>query len=256
MKVLRPVCVLAVTVTTMALARADDARPIAVTIEGQQFAIRDGAIVESSRTKLAQHTEVPSGAGLSLTVDLDRPAFVYVLDFRASGGADLLYPTGDDAAGARKHHDIPSEKHVVLQLDDSVGPELLYVIVSAAPLATADADLAKLVADIAKLPDGQVFPVAYPVVANDPASAPPIRAPVKGAKPALATRAIPPCAPLAIADHTLLTAKGRCDSAKHATILLTAKGVHRTKLASGSLVEARTNDHGVGAFAIALEHVP
>jgi hypothetical protein len=248
--------VLAVTAAGLAIARADGARPIAVTVEGQQFAIRASAIVESSRAKLVQHAQVPSGTGLSLTVDLDRPAFVYVLDFHPDGGADLLYPAGGDAAGARNHHDIPSEKDVVLQLDARTGPELLYVIVSETPLATADVELAKLVADVAKLPDGQVFPVAYVMAASDPARAPPTRTPAKGGKASPAKLALSPCAPRAIADHTLLTAKGPCDTAKRATTLLTAKGVHRAKLSSSSLVEEYTNDHGVGAFPIVLDHTP
>lgn len=248
--------VLAVTAAGLTIAHADGTRPIAVTVEGQQFAIRGGAIVESSRAKLAQRAQVASGNGLSLTVDLDRPAFVYVLDFRPTGGADLLYPAGNDAAGARNHHDIPSEKNVVLQLDDRTGPELLYVIVSEVPLATADADLAKLVADVAKLPDSQVFPVAYVVAANDPASAAPTRTPAKGSNASPAKRALSPCAPRAIADHTLLTAKGACDTANRPTTLLTAKGVHRTKLSSSSLIEGYTDDHGVGTFPIALDHTP
>jgi len=248
--------VLAVTAAGLAIAHADGTRPIAVTVEGQQFAILGGAIVESSRVKLAQRARVPSRHGLSLTVDLDRPAFVYVLDFRPTGGADLLYPAGNDEAGARNHHDIPSEKDVVLQLDDSTGPELLYVIVSEAPLAVADVDLAKLVADVGKLPDSQVFPVAYVMATSDPASASPPRTPAKASDASLAKRAASACAPREIADRTLLTAKGACATARRPTTLLTAKGVNRTKLSSSSLVERYTNDHGVGAFPIVLDHTP
>lgn len=230
------------------------AGPLAVTIEGTSFTIENRAIVESTRTPLHQHAHVPSGAGLALTVTLDRPGYVSVIEFHPSGGADVLYPVDTDPTGALAHHTIPADKNTVLQLDDTTGQELLYVIVSAQPLARADADLAQLVAEVAHLPSDQILPVAYATTSNDPVDLPP-PPPPPPQKSAVAHHVAGACPPVTGAGNRLLTAKGPCDAHKPLR-MLTAKGIHRTQLDGNALVGAHTDDHGVGAFAIAIDHTP
>lgn len=245
--------------------------PLEVHASGTQFALQGGAIDEASRKRLVQSAVIKSGEAFALDVELSRPAYAYLLQFRASGGADLLYPAGGDPTAPQAHHKIPSEPDVVLQLDEVTGPEILYLVVSEHPLSEADAELASLLRVVKELPQGAKLDVSVEVDAASLASEPAKLAATDTASP-LSSAAVPPvapttssapspppsrasaaCAPQLTPIGSTLRARGGCSS-NSAVTRVRARGVERKKLSSADLVSATTEASGVGAFPIRLEH--
>lgn len=122
-------CALAAVVARGAFAESS-ARPV--------FSVRVEAERSGSRFGLSPGGRLRSGDRLQATVSADQDVFVNVVQYFADGSATVLYPVDESGflrAGATLR--IPREGFW-LQLDDAVGEEHLYFVVSSRPLGDVD----------------------------------------------------------------------------------------------------------------------
>jgi hypothetical protein len=105
-----------------------------------QVQVQDGAILRS----IAPGETLRSGDKIALSVTVDRPTHLYVLQFFPDGTSAVLFP--DSAADQNR---VTGTSRVPdsgwFQLDDSIGEENVYVVASVRPLNEADNVVGKLV---------------------------------------------------------------------------------------------------------------
>jgi len=113
--------------------------------ERARFTLRVEAEREGRRFGVGAGDRLRSGDRLQLYVDADRDVYVHVLQFFAGGPPVLHHPLDDSGflpAGVTLR--VPREGYW-LQLDDAVGEEHVYVVVSTRPLAEVDVVVAEAV---------------------------------------------------------------------------------------------------------------
>ena len=96
-----------------------------------------------------------SGDRFALELQMDRPAFIYVVQFFADGTSDVLFPSeGKAFVGATQGNllRIPPGGSL-FALDNAVGEENVYIIASERPLDEADASVAERVAEVRRVAD-------------------------------------------------------------------------------------------------------
>lgn len=110
--------------------------------ERARFTLRVEAEREGRRFAVGAGDRLRSGDRLQLFVDADRDVYVHVLQFFASGDPAVHFPIDESGflpAGVTLR--VPREGFW-LQLDEAVGEEHVYVVVSSRPLAEVDAVVA------------------------------------------------------------------------------------------------------------------
>lgn len=89
-----------------------------------------------------------SGDRIELMVSLEQPAYLYIVQFFADGGAAVLFPdAGDRLMSAAEPHRIP-EAGAWFELDEARGEEHIYVVASRRPLSLAAAPIAQQLARV------------------------------------------------------------------------------------------------------------
>lgn len=114
-----------------------------------------------------------SGDRIALEMNLNRPAYVYVVQFFADGSASVLFPEAGEERPISGAQRIPGTGW--FELDDAVGDENVYVVASVAPLAEADAAIQQVVDDVrtsSTAPAPRADPPPAPVDAGVPPPAP------------------------------------------------------------------------------------
>jgi hypothetical protein len=223
-------------------AAADEPAAIMLAVRAEMMSADRGA-----RRGLEMGDKLRSGEYFAYRVRVDRDAFVYVVQFFADGSAQLLFPPGPPThlpAGVETR--LPADASMWFQLDESKGTEHLYIIASAAPLETADAELARVVGDVRASPDAARAPRA--ASASDPLE---LDEPWHGleARPdagAPAVTASPPATP-PVAMRT--APPSRYAHIRQRKVLL-------VRVENGGEVEyrGRTGDDGVGIAHFPFEH--
>lgn len=83
-----------------------------------------------------------SGDAIAIHLSVSAASYVYVIQFGTNGEANILFPTHDDLrVPANLPTRVPPE-HAWLDLDETPGEEVLYVVAALYPLSEIDADLA------------------------------------------------------------------------------------------------------------------
>lgn len=225
-----------------------------VHVVGERFSLRDKTVDDSTRKALEPNVVMKSGDGFELKVVLSRPAFAYLLQFKANGVAEVLYPSGGDPREAKAQHNIPGEAGVVLQLDDVTGPEVLFLVVSEQPINEAAPEVASLLKEIETMPASSVLPVIIEIQPEVAASVTPAPAPTAVTRATGEPAAKPDsgCAPVALPPSVKATARG-CPTAKRPAVKVTARGTNRVRTGK-QLIHAVADSGGVLSYAIQIDH--
>lgn len=133
-----------------------------ITLTFQMFA-EEG----SNRRAFSAGQTLRSGDRLSLAIAVDRPAFVYVLQFFPDGSATVLFPRGAEDNRITGTTRVPPSG--AFELDDVVGEETLYVVASTRPLAQVDASVMAAVDEV-RTTNAPTTPKPSPTVAPAPSA--------------------------------------------------------------------------------------
>lgn len=101
---------------------------------------------------LGHGSTVYSGDRFEILVRLERPAYVYLLQFY-DGSSEILYP----APGQTRAHRpglvrIPGRSDEWVSVDDNPGEETLYIVISGQPMAQVDAYVAETLGTVRRSP--------------------------------------------------------------------------------------------------------
>lgn len=257
---------------------ATSGEPISLKVTGRYFDVKDDKEVAASVQPLAQGSSVKSGQGFGLSIALSRPALAHVVQFTPSGKGYLIYPAGNDPRGPLQMHNVPGEANTVLALDNEIGLEILYVIVTEVPLAQAAPDLAALVQEV-ETKAGAAIAVTFEVDASashvlgssaPPAAASPSSATAPSASSAAADVATPikkdpkpvPIPPrecgtrVVVQGDTPLRGRGKnCSVGRDGDTPFRQRGPIRVSSSPRAILEATTDTDGVAAHAIVINHL-
>lgn len=226
--------------------------PITVRVSGERFGVKNAQIDKSTIAPLTDHAVMNSGEGYTLTVDLSRPALVYLLHFTPAGKGTIAYPVEGDPRDARAHHVIPGEADVILRLDAEPGPELLYVIVTEKPLAVAAPELAAIVREIETAPPDAVLPIT---IAADTAAPPPASSATAPA-PLVPIAAAPKqtsCGPILMRKDANMRPRGSGECGGRSELKGRPRGQLRQRLGA-EIFQATADLDGVVAYPVLIDH--
>ena len=115
-----------------------------MTVQGHHMS-RDMA----QRRNFGMNDTLKSGDFFAYMVEVDRDAYVYVLQFYADGTAKVLFPpSGHIRIAANQRRRVPTSNGQWFQLDEATGTEHLYVIASVESLQQAAPELAEVVGEV------------------------------------------------------------------------------------------------------------
>jgi hypothetical protein len=106
---------------------------------------RDGVVA-----LVGSGAELHTGEEIELHVSVGRPSYVYLIQVSPNQQAVILYPVEDESARMLPGTDyrMPTSSEVRFALDANVGTERLVFVVAQEPLATGDADVRALIAQL------------------------------------------------------------------------------------------------------------
>lgn len=184
-----------------------------------------------------------SGDFVAYEVWVDRPAYVYILQFFPDGSQAVHHPATEEPTKleARTWVRVPPDARDWLELDDATGQENLYIVASIRPLDAASPELKSLIDRVRTSPqpggdeqDAAAMLAETKVQLEQPKPTP-VAAPV-------ASRPLPAPRPVAAGGGGFLRARG-------------VKPV-RVEGAGGVEYKATTGADGVGIFPFPFQHDP
>jgi hypothetical protein len=199
----------------------------------------------SARRALAAGERMHSGDRLTMTLTVDRPAYGYVLQFFPDGTSTVLFPR--DAEDNRITGTMAVPPSGAFELDDVVGEETVYVVVSTRPLAEVDAAVQAAVE--------QIRTTNAPGAAE--ATAPPVAPATVPSEPPRKPEPAPGNSPRHVGKHGgagagAVATKPATGAPVPGRASLGTRGLVRVNAAE---VAARTDEHGLAIFNVSFQHV-
>jgi hypothetical protein len=143
-----------IALTLFAAVAAADERGLTVTPPSAELtlSLQVVARVRGVRHPVRAGETLHSGDRIELRVDVDQPAYVYVMQVSADGSSAVLFPTsGDLLLSPGVETRIPTGGQW-FELDEHAGDEHVVVVASAQPIAQADEEAKRVLDEIRQPP--------------------------------------------------------------------------------------------------------
>lgn len=164
-----------------ALAQERGLKKVVAPDAGPILSIRANSMEGGRPAALPKGGRVKTGAWIEFLARLDRPAYLYVLQFHPNGSAEVLYPDEGPLAQAVGEVRVP-EPGSWFELVGEPGDERVFFVASARPLPESDPRLSEIVERVRKLASEPKPESARAATATPPAP-PPMAAPSRPALP-------------------------------------------------------------------------
>jgi len=216
------------------------------------------AASRGARRPIGPGEALHSGDRIEMYLEVDQPAYVYVVQFFPDHSSAVLFPPeGDLRLRPGAPHRIPARGQS-FQLDDATGEENIYVVAAGKPLAQADLAVAKVVEQVrvssaaagasAGGGSGAGGGAGVSALPADPEPAGALAAPSLGGEPPAHG------APIAKADSG--PARVRRTRPAPGALSMKTRGLVTVADDDGQVLHARTDAQGVAVFRFWFQHLP
>ena len=238
--------------------------PVAATSNDAANVVISAELVKGGADKrfLTSGDTLKSGDRFEAFVQVDKPAYVYVVVLSSDGSVGILLPEqGDLKLEANRRTRLPTDAEIWMELDDVEGQEHLFFIATAAPIAKADetisGELSQIRAGAVKYattePDEVVQPTVNTSKLGGVKPPTPLEKPTEKPKEKKPTSAVKTMGERCAEEAPKLKAAGLAARCGDPLKGLKSRGVNLTK-PNTTKVEMRADQQGVAIIHFWMNH--